>query len=229
MRETPFIPGEFYHIYNRGVDKRDVFMDDDDLSRFLQSMRVFNTIEPCGSIYEQCRNLKNDVHPSSDPLVRIVCYCLNPNHYHLLLEEVVENGISEFMKRMGGGYTKYFNEKYERSGSLFQGRFKSVHIGSDSYLKTLSAYINLNNLVHKITSKFFRSSWVEYVKHDSTQKVKIEKVCSKRIILDSFSNINEYEKFAKETIGAIVARRYEAGPKRNMVVEKKSEDAVFLE
>lgn len=206
-------------------------MDDDDLNRFLQSMRVFNTIEPCGSIYEQCRNLKNDVHQSSDPLVRIVCYCLNPNHYHLLLEEVVENGISEFMKRMGGGYTKYFNEKYERSGSLFQGRFKSVHIGSDSYLKTLSAYINLNNLVHKITSKFFRSSWVEYVKqkHNGTQKVQAEKVCSKRIILDSFSNINEYEKFAKETIEAIVSRRYEAGSKRNMVVEKKSEDAVFLE
>lgn len=229
MRETPFIPGEFYHIYNRGVDKRDVFMDADDFNRFLQSMRVFNTVEPCGSIYEQSRNLKNNVPPPSDPLVRIVCYCLNPNHYHFLLEEVVENGISEFMKRMGGGYTKYFNEKYERSGSLFQGRFKSVHIGSDSYLKTLSAYINLNNQVHKITSKFFRSSWMEYVRQHDQQEVPVEKMCSNRIILDSFRNANEYKKFAEETIATIVARRYEAGSKKEKVAEMKSVDVAFLE
>ncbi|MFZ2303842.1 MAG: transposase [Minisyncoccia bacterium] len=229
MRDVPFVAGEFYHIYNRGVDKRDVFMDEDDLERFLQSMRVFNTIEPCGSIFEQYYSRGNDTPSPSDMLVHIVCYCLNPNHYHLLLEEVAENGISEFMKRIGGGYTKYFNEKYERSGSLFQGRFKSVHIGSDSYLKTLSVYINLNNMVHKIRSKFFRSSWMEYVNHNNAKKVQMEKMCFKRIILDSFSSVNGYEKFANETISAIISRRYEEEPKKGKRVEKKSEKDVFLE
>ena len=67
-------------------------------------------------------------------LVQIICYCLNPNHYHLLLKEIKDGGISEFMKRVGGGYTWYFNNKHKRSGTLFQGRFKSVHIKSNEQL-----------------------------------------------------------------------------------------------
>lgn len=213
MRKTPFIPGEFYHIYNRGVDKRNVFDDVHDLNRFLESMRVFNTIKPSGSIFERQFDPIDETPAPSGELVHIVCYCLNPNHYHLLLEEVVENGISEFMKRLGGGYTKYFNEKNKRNGSLFQGRFKSVHIDSDFYLKSLSAYINLNNLVHKIASRLYRSSWGEYINGNGTKKDKDEQMCFKGIILDGFSNFAKYEIFAKETVAGIIERRDEAKEK----------------
>ena len=113
MRKVPFIVGQFYHIYNRGVDKRIVFPTVEDLTRFFQSMEVFNIIEPTISIYTRSRGEQyarsrrptSTVTNESKKLVNIICYCLNPNHFHFLLEEIVEGGISEFMKRLGG-YTK---------------------------------------------------------------------------------------------------------------------------
>ena len=122
MRKVPFVEGEFYHIFNRGVDKRNVFEDDFDFQRFMQSMDEFNTIEPIGSIYEN-RYRKNKLElrhsmsksSQSEKLVNFICYCLNPNHYHFILEQLVENGIVKFMQKLGNGYTKYFNEKNKRS------------------------------------------------------------------------------------------------------------------
>src|SRR4051812_33091994 len=129
MRKTDLVTGEHYHIYNRGVDKRSIFEDRQDLERFYQSIKEFNSLEPIGSIFENSfekeRNTKK--------LVDIVCYCLNHNHFHFILRQRSENGISEFMKRLGG-YTWYFNNRHKRSGALFQGVFKSSHIDSDEYL-----------------------------------------------------------------------------------------------
>ena len=102
-----FANGEFYHIYNRGVDKRSIFEDTYDLDRFFQSMKEFNSVVPIGSIYENSFNrlggktAKSVVR--SEKLVEFVCYCLNINHYHFIIEQVVEGGISEFMRRLGGG------------------------------------------------------------------------------------------------------------------------------
>ena len=141
-------------------------------------MKVFNTVEPIGSIYAISFNKRNNKKLSNETtkflkskkgilkkkLVNFICYRLNSNHYHLLLEQVADNGISEFMKRLGGGYTRYFNEKYKRSGVLFQGVFKSSNINSDEYLKHLSVYINLNDRVHKLSGETTKySSWEEYV------------------------------------------------------------------
>src|SRR3989338_3002128 len=126
-RKVNFVKGEYYHIYNRGVDKRDIFTDKNDLQRFLQSMKEFNVKNPIGSLYEN-QFVKDKLGSPSPKLVRFVAFCLNPNHYHFILTPLVEKGIEKFMQRLGGGYTLYFNEKYELSGSLFQGRFKSSHI-----------------------------------------------------------------------------------------------------
>jgi len=128
MPVSKFANGEFYHIFNRGVDKRNIFSEEYDIYRFLKSMELFNSTEPIGSIYEKTFTDKKFGRPTSksdksDKLVEFVCFCLNPNHYHVILEQITEGGISELMKRLGGGYTKYFNEKYKRTGSLFQGRF----------------------------------------------------------------------------------------------------------
>src|SRR3989344_6813463 len=121
MKNTTFVTGEFYHIYNRGVDKRNVFSDATDLDRFLKSTVEFNVVEPVGSLFE-LSFVKENKKKSNKRLVDMVCYCLNPNHYHFILRQKIDGGISEYMKRLGG-YTKYFNIRYKRNGSLFQSVF----------------------------------------------------------------------------------------------------------
>lgn len=201
MRKTPFVTGEFYHIYNRGVDKRNIYLSDKDFDRFLQSMNIFNVIEPVGSIYEQSFIEKSQLGRPTSKLVNVVCFCLNKNHYHMLLEQLVDGGISEFMKRLGGGFTKYFNIKYKRNGVLLQSKFKSIHIDSNEYLLHLSTYINLNNHVHGLKSSMFRSSWDEY-KNSGT-----DGICSKDIILEQFKSKKEYKIFAEDSLKDILVRR----------------------
>jgi len=160
MRKEPLVTGEYYHIYNRGVDKRDIFMDTSNLKRFILSVKEFNTIEPIGSIRESLehksehRSLFSDVgrlrRLREKPLVAIMCYCFNPNHFHFIVKQEVDGGISEFFKRLLGGYTKYINEIYNRSGALFQGRFKSHLINDDQYFLKIRPYVNMNYSIHNI-------------------------------------------------------------------------------
>ena len=173
MRKVAFAEVEFYHIYNRGTDKRTIFSDDQDLARFMQSMKEFNTPDPIGSLYQNSFKVAHQLRSSTpklgaddnkeERLVEIIAYCLNPNHYHFVLRQVVERGITRFMQRLGTGYTNYFNHKYERTGALFQGRFKAIHIDSNEYLLHVSAYVNLNFRVHQLRSSTpkYRASWGE--------------------------------------------------------------------
>jgi len=202
MNREPFVNGEFYHVYNRGVDKRKVFLTDTDFVRFLKSMEEFNSVDPIGSLYANSfeKDKLSGSTAKSESLVDIVAYCLNSNHFHFILRQVSENGISEFMKRLSGGYTWYFNNRRERSGTLFQGRFKAVHVDSNPYLLHLSAYVNLNNSAHKV-NKTYRSSWGEYMRENSGS------LCKKDIILDQFDGINEYAKFAEDALKNIVERK----------------------
>ena len=198
LRSQIFINNELYHIYNRGVDKRDIFSDQYDIDRFYQSMREFNSTDPIGSIFEN--SFKNPLGGSTSKsrLVNLVAYCFNPNHYHLILEQLVDNGISIFMQRLGG-YTMYFNEKYKRSGALFQGKYKVKHITSNDYLLHLSAYINLNDQVHGFDNHNYnfeiKSSWQEYIDKENR-----ENLCRKDIVLDQFKSIKEYGNFAREAL-----------------------------
>lgn len=133
--------------------------------------------------------------PKSE-LVQIVAYCLNPNHFHMILKQVSDNGISEFMKRLGGGYTWHFNKKHNRSGALFQGRFKSIHIDTNEYLLHLSAYVNKNDFIHgygKIEWKY--SSYLDYIGKRNG------KLCHKGIILGQFKDQKDYTDFMDRTGG----------------------------
>lgn len=199
MRKTEFANNEYYHIYNRGVDKREVFLDEEDYERFLTSMREFNRIDPIGSLYEKYlaeekRGLsphKGDLVPTLTPLVEIVAYCLNPNHFHVILRQLSEGGISKFMLKLSSGYSSYFNKKYKRSGSLFQGPFKSIHIDSNEYLLYLSVYVNKNNFIHGYnTGDWKYSSLLDYLeKRHGT-------LCNKEPILVQFdNNIEKYKEF----------------------------------
>lgn len=203
MRKIKFTNGEYYHIFNRGVEKRDIFSDKSDLDRFFQSMGEFNTVFPIGSIYAASFHKKEQITSSVDRPERIVsfiCYCLNPNHYHFILQQLTDRGIEKFMHRLGLGYTNYFNKKYQRSGSLFQGTFKANHIDSNDYLLYASVYVNLNNKVHQIGNNPFKSSWVEYAKRNGQGMF-----CDKKIILSQFVNPEDYKAFAEDAL--LVAKK----------------------
>ena len=204
-RKVNFVTGEFYHIYNRGVDKRTIFPDNYDLKRFFQSMEEFNVEKAIGSLYENSflkKDQKEDqLGSEASKLVNFVCYCLNSNHYHFILEQVLDNGIEKFMQRLGTGYTKYFNGRYKRTGSLFQGVFKSSHIDSNEYLLHSSVYVNLNDRVHKIGDGLSRSSWNEYIGKSPSN------FCKKDIILGQFNNSNDYKIFAESSLEDILRRK----------------------
>ena len=195
LRKTNFVEGEYYHIYNRGVDKRNIFSNKSDLGRFFQSMKEFNTKDPIGSLYENSFIKKKELGGKASKLVKFIAYCLNSNHYHFILTPLVEKGIEKFMQRIGTGYTMYFNEKNKRSGSLFQGKFKSKHINSNEYLLQVSSYVNLNNYDKNgvIKKSLSASSWIEY-----TQSTNFN-FCEKSIILSQFKSKKENEEFALET------------------------------
>jgi putative transposase len=202
IRKTSLVNGEHYHVFNRGVDKRDIFLDRNDIDRFFQSMAEFNVTEPIGSLFKNSFGDHRD--SSKEKLVNIVCFCLNPNHYHFILEQLVDDGVGKFMQKMGG-YPKFFNTKYKRSGALFQGKFKAVHISTNEQLLHVSAYVNLNNLVHgSLRSKapqLSMSSWGEYT-GDSPGDF-----CKKDIILEQFKNNTEYKTFAEESLKSIREKR----------------------
>lgn len=191
MRKDELRNGEYYHIYNRGVEKRDIFGDDFDYIRFMKSLEEFNRADPIGSIFEQViRDKKDPFGHEVSKLVEIIVYCLNPNHYHLILKQVEDRGIEKFMHKVGMGYAKYFNHKYKRSGVLFQGVFKSIHIDSNEYLLYLSAYVNKNNFIHGYSkSDWTYSSLLDYLGKRNG------KLCGKEIILGQFKNIEEYKEF----------------------------------
>jgi len=200
MRKFTFAEGEIYHIYNRGVDKRPIFSNREDLYRFLVSMQEFNVLKPIGSIYKKSFN-KDEQNKGEGKLVEFVAYCLNPNHYHFILRQVSERGVEKFMQRLGTGYTNYFNEKESRSGALFQGRFKANHISSNEYLLHASAYVNLNFKIHKLKKDaLYHSSWNEYAE-------KKPGICSKKIILEQFGSVSKYINFAENSIATTLKKR----------------------
>jgi putative transposase len=142
---TPSVPGEYYHVFNRGVEKRVVFSSDHDYQRFLILLFLLNNTAQV-EIRNELRDnsLSEILVKERDPLVNIYSFALLPSHYHLLLSPVEEGGVAKFMQKLATGYTMYFNAKHERSGSLFQGKYKIKHAADENYLKYLFEYIHLN-------------------------------------------------------------------------------------
>ena len=139
--------GDIAHVFNRGVDKRKIFLDRDDYLRFIQNLYLLNNID--GKLRSERKNIF-DSHralPERRKLVEILKWTILPNHYHLLLRETVEGGILEFTKRVGNAYTKYFNIKNNgRSGYLFQNSAKIVRVIEDRHYLYIPFYVDLNIL-----------------------------------------------------------------------------------
>lgn len=141
-----YTENSYYHVYNRGVEKRTIFIDEQDCQVFLYYMKVY--LLPLNSVRDmQALGLKTkrfeklNLHDD----VELLCFALMPNHFHLLLRNKTERGIRMFMQRLTTAYVMYFNKKYNRIGSLFQNIYKASLVTTDSYLLHLSRYIHLNS------------------------------------------------------------------------------------
>jgi putative transposase len=202
-RKENFVTGEFYHCYNRGIEKRDVFLDSDHFDYFEKICTVFNQEGSLGGLKEYSYR-KNVLQQMNSPLVTIVSYCLNQNHFHLLLRQEADEGVAKFMQKIGTGYTMFFNKKHKRSGSLFQGTFKSKYIHDDLYLKNLSVYINRNNELHNITNaKLFRRSQKQYLVGETTE------LCDPYPVLNLFDKTLPYGEFHQSAFNFLRAARQE--------------------
>lgn len=158
MRERQIASGEIYHVLNRGVDKRNIFLSEKDYFRFIHNLFEFNDTNPTFNLgrhfaKNQLIDLRNQ-SPSQNQYVKkgrklvveIMAFCLMPNHFHLLLRQKVEGGITKFMRKLGIGYANYFNKKHQRTGTLFEGRYKLILVKREEHFIHLPYYIHFNPL-----------------------------------------------------------------------------------
>ena len=202
-RKFQFSVGEFYHLYNRGSNKMPVFLDSSDKKRFIKLLFVCNSHKPV--VLKTIQGQSLDKIDRGETLVDVGAYCLMPNHFHLLIKEKVENGISEFMKKISTGYSMYFNKRYERTGGLFEGTFKATHANDDEYLKYLFAYIHLNsvkliepdwkengikdkNAANVFLKGYEFSSHVDYLGVERTESL----VLNRRVFPEYFSTLKDF-------------------------------------
>jgi len=186
-----FADNEFYHIYNRGVEKRTTFMDDRDYQRFLQTLEYYRFKEPAAKFSARNRPSLKSTNQNEETIVEIICFCLMPNHFHLILKQESESGITKFIRKVLNSYTKYFNTKYSRVGPLFQGAFKAKHIEGNEQLIHLSRYIHLNPLIDYLAKEL-----VSY-KHSSYSEFVGDKLgfCQTQYVLNQFTNPLDYQQF----------------------------------
>ena len=211
MRKQSLVTGEYYHVYNRGVDKRDIFSNKKDLYRFIESISEFNRTEVITSL----ANLKksNQIAPqiapkalSRDPLVCIVAYCLNPNHFHFLLRQLKDGGISKFMQKLQAGYTCYFNIKNQRTGSLFQGTFKSHLASEENYFNKIIGYTNKNYKIHNIPKNKMNLVFASDYEYENN-KFKIVSKKEGMRILEIFDGAINFKKHCDEIVSIVKEER----------------------
>ena len=208
-RKFNFSVGEFYHVYNRGSNKMNIFLNDEDRARFQKLLYVSNNTNPF--VYKTIQGLPLDSIERGETLVSIGAYCLMPNHFHLLLREKNEKGISLFLEKLLTAYPMYFNKKNDRTGRLFEGPFKATHVDSDEYLKYLLSYIHLNPVkiidplwkengvtdrtrAKSYLSKYFYSSYLDYLGHVRQEG----KILNRGDFPDYFEGLKEFEQFIDE-------------------------------
>lgn len=223
MRENPLVNDQFYHVFNRGVNKQQIFASKRDYYRFLRGMYEFNDENCAEKFFWPLSGVgkpitRDDFFWEPDPdkerikLVEIICYCLMPNHFHFILKQLREGGISLFMKKLGGGFANYVNLKYDRCGPLFQGRFKAKLIKTDSQLLHLSRYIHLLNpgelvepkiregvikdksRLEKFVKNYKWSSYSDYL------EIGRHPAIDKDFVMNYFKDAKDYEKFVMDWV-----------------------------
>ena len=196
--------GQIYHVFNRGVEKRSVFKSSKDYQRAITTIDFYRfqktslkLSEFLNLSLEERSNVYSKMITDSSKLVEIFCFCLMPNHFHLLIRQEQVGGISSFISNFTNSYTKYFNTKHNRVGHLFQGTFKAVLVESNEQLLYLSKYIHLNParaflVSQSLIETYPWSSLLEYINTSNRN------VCKSTKILDNFPTRESYLKYLKD-------------------------------
>ena len=174
-----FRQGQYYHVYNRGNRKEEIFLDNEDYEYFLKRLLILLGKIPCPP------RLHIKLLPLNSYV--ILCYCLMDNHFHFLIQQNSDLPITKLITKLTSSYSKYFNKKYKKIGNVFQDTFKCKRVDNDDYLKYLSAYIH-NNPENPFEYKY--SSLSEYLDNKET-------ICDTGLILKYFQGSSDYEKFVK--------------------------------
>jgi|SRR3989344_1464254 len=216
MRNPRISPGEYYHLFNRGVHKETIFHNSIDFARFLlivlsfQSPVVIPNVSRLSKSFVQHRVLNKDMLDlekiAAKRYVELVAFCLMPNHFHLIVKEVHEGGISRYMQRALNSFTKYSNIKYDKSGHVFQGLFKAVHIENNEQLLYLSAYIHRNprdfSQWKDKEEKYIWSSYQDYIGENRWGSLLLP-----NIITDQFTDKIDYEEFVRTSTAKEISER----------------------
>ncbi len=212
LRKTVLATNEIYHIFNRGVEKRPIFLNKKGYSRFLELTNYYRFAN-CPVKFSQLKVLSHEakedllgkLNSQADKLVEILAFCLMPNHIHFLLKQLKDGGISKFMNKTCSGYSHYFNVLNLRVGPLFQGNFKAVRIETDEQLIHVSRYIHLNPVTSYLIEfghleSYNFSSYPEYIG-------KRAGFCNTKEVLAYFKTVQVYKNFVKDQVD--YARRLE--------------------
>lgn len=167
IRQTSLSLGEYYHIYNRGNSKQIIFHDDQDYKYFMDLLLFMNSRKRLRVRDIKYEDTSNNVKEKQN-VISVGAFCIMPNHFHILLKQENENGVTVFMQKLSTSYAMYYNKKYKRTGSLFEGRFKAKHANDDIYLKYLFSYIHLNPL--KLIDSNWRANKVNRKSYDFLEK-----------------------------------------------------------
>ena len=225
MRREKITIGSFVHVYNRGNRKQEIIRQSKDRWHFLEMLYYFNTNSSTGRPFRDLKKTEMErsnlskqgrnpfvwpgIWPSRKPIVKIMAFCLMPNHYHLLLSPRVEKGIPQFMKKLNAGYAKYFNKKYERVGALFQGRYKQIIVTDDTHFLHMPFYIHFNplDLSHpewrennisdpRKALEFLKSyKWSSHL--DYLVIKNFSSILNKKILMEIFESNKDYEKLVE--------------------------------
>jgi len=208
MRKTQFAPGEYYHLCGRGNEKQNLFLDKRDYIRFLflilyfQSGVIISNIGRHvslfikGSAFNISKKKRSKI--LKNRMVELISFTLMSNHFHIIIRELKEGGISEYMQRILTAYAMYFNTKYKKSGHVFQGPFQSVHIEDNEQLLYTSAYVHRNlREIKRWRNKEHLYQWSSY--QDYLGENRWDEFLKPDIILEQFKNVDEYKKIVDES------------------------------
>lgn len=204
-RKIAFRNGEIYHVFNRGIDRRSIFTGKREFERAKQLIKFYRHKEipiRYSQILLQPEELRSKILEGvfkSDRLIDVLSYSLMPNHFHLLVKQLEDNGISKFVSNFTNSYTKYFNTKSKRAGPIFEGVFKAVHVETDEQLIHLTRYIHLNPVASSIIpenrlNNYLWSSYLEYLSLSN------DGIAEKRMVLDLFKSAASYREFVEDQI-----------------------------
>jgi len=200
-------------LYNRGINKMTIFLDDVDKKRFIKLLFVCNSKKPV--VFKDIQGLPLTKIERGETIVDIGAYCLMLNHFHLLVREKIEKGITMFMEKLFTAYPMYFNKKNERTGRLFEGVFKATHVNKDQYLKYLFAYIHLNPIklidpkwrengiadrekAKNFLKEYKYCSYLDYIGERREESL----ILCKESFPEYFSNFKEFEDFINEWLSS---------------------------